>query len=314
MLSEFELRARMSSISETQKITGAMYLIASNELRRAKASFDKTAPYFDAIRTEVKRIFRSAGSIKSRYLYPPNGDHLLNGTYGILVITADKGLVGSYNMSVINEAEKALKEHPNSKLFVVGNYGKKYFAAKNIPIEDQFDFSAQQPTLHRARKITSILLSRFNSGELAKLFVIYTHSKNDAVMSVRNERLLPFHHREFLTEAEMNAPHEAFRFHPSEEEALEAVVPSYVCGYIYSALADSYLSEQRSRMTAMETADRSARDMLEELNFEYSRLRQSEITREITEISAAARAQKEQRAERQNKGTLKNSSKGGEEF
>ena len=298
MLNEYELRNRMNSIGETQKITGAMYLIASNELRRAKAAYDETRPYFETLRTEIKRIFRNAGNVESRYYYPADGDHLSDGTYGILVITADKGLAGAYNLNVIKETEKALAEHPNSKLFVVGNYGRKYFAAKNIPYEQDFEYSAQSPTLHRARKITSILLSRFESGELAKLFVIYTNFKNDVVMEIQNERILPFHRKSFFTDKELNAPAKPFRFFPSEKEVLEAIVPSYVCGFVYSALVDSFCCEQRSRMAAMETADQSARDMLAELDFEYNRLRQSEITREITEISAAARFQRERKQKR----------------
>ena len=293
MLNEYELKERMNSIGETQKITGAMYLIASNELRRAKAAYDETRPYFETLRREVKRIFRSAGNVESKYYYPADGDHLSGGTYGILAITADKGLAGAYNMNVIKETEKALAEHPNSKLFVVGNYGRKYFAAKNVPFEQDFEYSAQSPTLHRARKITSLLLSRFDSGEFAKLFVIYTNFKNDVVMEVQNERILPFHRGSFFTEKELKASAKPFKFFPSEKEVLEAIVPSYVCGFIYSALVDSFCCEQRSRMAAMETADQSARDMLAELDFEYNRLRQSEITREITEISAAARFQRE---------------------
>ena len=296
MLNEYELRNRMSSIGETQKITGAMYLIASNELRRAKAAYDETRPYFDTLRSEVKRIFRCSGDIDSIFYYPVDGDRLESGTYGILAITADKGLAGAYNMNVIRETEKALSEHPNSKLFVIGNYGRKYFAAKNIPFEEDFQYSAQSPTLHRARKITSILLERFVSGELTKLFVIYTNFKNEVVTEVQNERILPFHRHSFFSEKELAAPVEPFKFFPSEKDVLEAIVPSYVCGFIYSALVNSFCCEQRSRMAAMQTADQSARDMLSELDFEYNRLRQSEITREITEISAAARFQREKAA------------------
>lgn len=298
MFNEYELRNRISSIGETQKITGAMYLIASNELRRAKAAYDETKPYFDAIRAEIKMIFRGTNKeIDSKYYYPADGGRLSEGTYGILVVTADKGLAGAYNRNVIKEAEKALEEHENTKLFVVGSYGRKYFSAKNIPFEADFEYSAQSPTLHRARKIASTLLSRFDSGELSKLFVIYTDFKNDAVQDVKNERMLPFHRREFLSEEEPDG--EPYKFFPTEKEVLEAIVPSYVCGYVYSALTGSFLSEQRSRMAAMEAADQSARDMLDMLSFEYNRLRQSEITREITEISAASRFQREHKNKRQ---------------
>lgn len=294
MLSEYELRERINSISETQKITGAMYLIASSELRRAKDAFDRTMPYFELLRKDIKRIFRSIGDVDSRYMYPADGSHLTDGRYGILVITADKGLAGAYNMNAIKAAEKAIKEHPDSKLYVIGSYGRKYFSARNIPFEENFEFSAQSPTLHRARRITGILLTEFASGNIDKIFVIYSHYKNDAVIDVVNERILPFHRGQIL-DGDTGSP-ESFRFFPSEKEVLESVAPSYVCGYLYSALTDSFLSEQRSRMSAMETADRSARDMLAELDFECNKLRQSEITREITEISAAARYQKEKKS------------------
>lgn len=294
MLNEYEIRNRIGSIGETQKITGAMYLIASNELRRAKAAFDETRPYFESLRSEIKKIFRGSNrDIDSIYYYPADGSRLEEGTHGVLLITADKGLAGAYNMNAIKEAERALADHPDTKLFVIGSFGRKYFASKNIPFEADFEFSAQSPTLNRARKITSILLKKFSAREIEKLFVIYTNYENDVVMDVRNDRILPFHRREFLGEEPSGEPPV---FYPGEKEVLEAIVPSYVCGFIYSALVGSFLSEQRSRMAAMETADRSARDMLEELNFEYNRLRQSEITREITEISAASRFQKEKKA------------------
>ncbi len=302
MLSEFELRDRIASVGETQKITGAMYLIASNELRRAKEAYDRTVPYFTALRAEIKRIFRCSREIESRYLYPADGSRLPDGRYGILLITADKGLAGAYNMNAIKEAERVLSEHPNTELYVVGNYGRKYFTAKKIPFKEDFLYSAQSPTLHRARKIAGELLSAFNGGKIDKLFVIYTDYKNDAVQSVTNERILPFHRESFFNEGEQTRRIERrsdFKFHPSEKVVLEATVPSYVCGYIYSALAGSFLSEQRSRMAAMEAADKSARDMLSELDFEYQRLRQSEITSEITEISAAARFQREHKKERE---------------
>lgn len=295
MLSEYELRERISSIGETQKITGAMYLIASSELHRAKDAFDSTAPYFKLLRTEIKRIFRSLGDVESRYMYPADGSRLSDGRYGILLITADKGLAGRYNMNAIGEAERAMKEHPDSRLYVVGSYGRKYFTAKNIPFVENFEFSAQSPTLHRARKIAAILLHDFIGGEIDKIFVIYSHCRNDAVIDVVNDRILPFHRGQFSDGTE---PPESFKFFPSEKEVLESVAPSYVCGFVYSALTDSFLSEQRSRMSAMETADKSARDMLAELDFECNRLRQSEITREITEISAAARYQKQKKAEK----------------
>ena len=123
-----EIKRRIRSVRDTEKITNAMYLIASAKLRKAKEGLDHTRPYFEAMRGEIKRIFRTAEDVESRYFYPKEGMPELNGTYACLVITADKGLAGAYNQNVIREAERMLVKHPDTKLFVVGEYGRQYFA------------------------------------------------------------------------------------------------------------------------------------------------------------------------------------------
>ena len=128
-----ELKDRIKSVRDTQKITNAMYLIASTKMSKAKSELDKTRPYFDAMKSEIKRIFRTVKDVKSRYFYPDEGEPVLNGTYACLVITADKGLAGMYNQNVLKEAEKMRAEHPDTKFFVVGEYGRQYFTRHKIP-------------------------------------------------------------------------------------------------------------------------------------------------------------------------------------
>ena len=111
-----EIKNRIESVQQTRKITNAMYLIASTKLRKARNDLADTRPYFDALRGEIKRIFRTAGDVDSLYFYPPDNNTPLEGTYGCLVITADKGLAGAYNQNVIKEAEKLLAQHPDTKL------------------------------------------------------------------------------------------------------------------------------------------------------------------------------------------------------
>ena len=129
-----EIKNRINSVRDTQKITNAMYLIASTKLRKAKSELDLTRPYFTALKEEIKRIFRIEWDVVNRYFYPPTGEHEFPGSYGYLVITADKGLAGAYNQNVIKEAMRLMKEHENPKLFVVGEYGRHYFTTHNIPI------------------------------------------------------------------------------------------------------------------------------------------------------------------------------------
>ena len=268
-----ELKDRIKSVRDTQKITNAMYLIASTKMRKAKSELDKTRPYFDAMKSEIKRIFRTVKDVKSRYFYPDEGEPVLNGTYACLVITADKGLAGMYNQNVLKEAEKMRAEHPDTKFFVVGEYGRQYFTRHKIPVARSFLYTAQNPTMQRAREI-------------------YTDMKNGMTEEPKAERLLPFHRKVFAsnqTEKQVKTP---FEFTPSVEQVRDNIIPSYVSGYIYSALVDSFCSEQNARMSAMNAAGQNADKILSSLSVEYNRLRQAAITGEITEISSGAKAQK----------------------
>lgn len=286
-----EIKNRMSSVCDTQKITNAMYLIASTKLRKAKTELDRTRPYFDALRAEIKRIFRTANKIDSKYFYPAGEEEEREGTYGCVVITADKGLAGAYNSNVIKETQRIMSEHENTKLFVVGEYGRHFFDRHNIPIEHSFMYTAQNPTMQRAREISSLLLSQFDEGKLDKIFVVYTDMKNSMSAEAISARLLPFNRNHFSS-PENEHDDVSYEFTPSVSDVLDHVMPSYISGFIYSALVDSFCSEQNARMAAMNSANQNAEKILNELTVQYNRVRQSAITQEITEISAGARAQK----------------------
>lgn len=285
-----EIKNRISSVKDTQKITNAMYLIASAKMRRAKQNLDSTKPYFDSVKTEIKRVFRTAPDIESPYFYPKNGDHILPGAYAYLIITADKGLAGAYNHNVIKEAEKLMKNHRDNRIYVVGEFGRHYFESRGIQIEQSFLYSAQNPTMHNARKISSALLESFLSDEFRKLFIIYTDFGNGINSSVVSTRLLPFHRDNFIKDNEEKE--EEFEFYPNELKVLENAMPSYIAGFIYSALVDSFCCEQSARMNAMDSANDNAQELIDELVKKYNHLRQTAVTQEITEISAGARSLK----------------------
>ena len=186
-----EIKGRIGSVEETRKITNAMYLIASTKLQRARNDLEKTRPYFDALRNEIKRIFRTVNDVDSPYFYPPYREPKIEGTYGCLVITADKGLAGAYNQNVIKETEELLKEHEDTQLFVVGEYGRHFFTKHHIPIEHTFLYTAQNPTMDRAREISSLLLEKYDRGELRKIYIIYTDMEDSMTMVAKRTRLLP---------------------------------------------------------------------------------------------------------------------------
>lgn len=289
-----EIRQRIAGVRQTQKITHAMYLISSAKLRRAKQELDRTRPYFEALGREIGRIFHVDGSVESRYFASDGTPEA--GASACLVITADKGLAGAYNHNVLKRAQERLAGRPDTELYVVGEFGRRWFDQKRIVIEHSFLYTAQNPNLYRAREIARVLLERYDSGAVEAIDIVYT-DLSGMNETVRQFQLLPLPRQHF--DARHGAAEDGvdFDYQPSLRAVLESVVENYLSGYIYSALVDSFCSEQSARMEAMNAADRNAEELLSTLSKQYNRARQSAITQEITEVSAGARAQRNKKRE-----------------
>lgn len=284
-----EIKNRMKSVQDTQKITNAMYLIASTKLRKAKAELDKTRPYFYELRAEVRGMF-GKGSVTSHYFTEMD---LTDKPIGVLVVTADKGLAGAYNSNILKEAVKLIGNNPNNKLYVVGEVGRQYFMQRGIAIEQSFLYTAQNPTLQRARDIVKVLLVKYLSGEIGEIHIIYTDMVNSLISEPIVKRLVPFKKSDF--DDVDAADYENLEFLPDMNSVLDTIMPSCLTGYVYSALVNSFCAEQNARMSAMNAANDNAQKLLDELSVEYNRVRQAAITQEITEVSAGAKAQKRKR-------------------
>ena len=292
-----DIKNRIEGISGTWKITNAMYLISSTKLQKARQALERTRPFFEMQEHDIKRIFQTESDVNSHYFYPKTGRKPAE-TYAYLVITADKGLAGAYNFNVLRRAEAEMKKHKHVKLYVVGAYGRKYFAKRGIGIEQSFIYTAQNPTFRRARQICATLLSEYDNGRVDEIRVIYSDMKNELTTSVKMVRLLPFERKVFLTPQEQkNEVDVHYRFYPSVSEVIDRCMPGYISGFIYGALIDSFSVEQNMRMMAMNSANKNAEALIEKLQMQYNRLRQAAITQEITEVTAGARAQKKKRRE-----------------
>lgn len=293
-----EIKNRIKSVKDTQKIAKAMYLISSTKMQKAKAELDGTRPYFFALKREIGRIFDSFEDIESKYFYSKDYKSATDKPDACLVITADKGLAGAYNQNAIREAEKLLRINPETKLFVVGEYGRQYFLRHNVPIERSFLYTAQNPTMRRAREICRTLLDLYESKAADEIYIVYTDLKRDVNQPAETVRLLPLERGDFRGAANKNG---SFEFWPDAKKVLESIVPAFLTGFIYSALVDSFCSEQNARMTAMSASDNNAQEIISRLSVQYNRMRQADITREITEVSAGAKAQKRKREAREEK-------------
>lgn len=290
------IKNRINSVKDTKKIANAMYLISSAKMRKAKAELDGTRPYFSALRREIGRIFSYFEDIDSDYFYSKDYKSPTDKPDACLVITADKGLSGAYNKNAIRAAEKLLNINPETKLFVVGEYGRQYFARHNIPVEQSFLYTAQNPTMPRAREICRTLLDLYESKAADEIYIVYTDLKRDISQSAETVRLLPLHREDFKISGDKA---ESFEFWPDAKKVLESIVPAFLTGFIYSALVDSFCSEQNARMAAMSASNDNAEAIISELSVQYNRIRQAEITREITEVTSGAKAQISKRKARE---------------
>ena len=295
-----EIQSRMKSIEDTMKITNAMYMISSTKLRRAKKELEDTEPYFFTLQGMLARIIRHLPEVQHKYISDGSGaDAQTDRKKAFLVITADKGLAGAYNHNVLKLAEEQLADCKEQHLFVVGEVGRQYFHMKKIKVEEHFLYTAQNPTMHRARVIASRIFELYESGAVYEVHMIYTSMKNGLQTETEQIQLLPIDKTVFQTaKIPVDMYQEDFAYKPSLEVVLDTVIPNYVIGYIYGALVESYCSEHNARMVAMQAANDSAQAMIHDLSVEYNRVRQAAITQEITEVIAGAKAQKRKKQKR----------------
>lgn len=296
MASTKELQDRMKSINDTLKITNAMYMISSSKLKKSKKMLADTEPYFFTLQSAMSRILRHLPDIEDIYFKSNEHKKIEDLKVGYIVITADKGMAGSYNHNVLKIAEKQLQTHPNYKLFVLGELGRHYFEHRGIGIDKQFHYTVQNPTLSRARHISEEILDLYLSEELDEVYIIFTSMVNAIQEETQIRQLLPFKKQDFHVHIPVDILREELSLRPSPKEVMHRIVPDYVVGFIYGALVESYSCEQNARMLAMEAASKSARDMLHNLDILYNRARQAAITQEITEVIAGAKSQKKKKA------------------
>ena len=281
-----EIQARMKSIKDTMKITNAMYMISSSKLQKARRDLKNTEPYFYTIQEALAKILELSPDAGNIYF-----DEREDVPKQDIVVTADKGMAGAYNHNVIKIAEKEALSDNKNMLFVVGQVGRKYFEKKNIPIDIDFKYTAQNPNVNRARVISEKIVELFREKKLDEVYIVYTRMVNSVTFDAEIKQLLPLKKVKFERTDESNK-YETCSFEPSMNAVFDHIIPNYVSGFVYGALVESYCSEHNARMMAMQTATDAAKDMLRSLGIEYNRARQAAITQEITEVIAGAKAQK----------------------
>lgn len=291
-----EIRERIESIQQILKITNAMYLISSSKLKKARKSLDATVPYFAKLQSTIESILEHTPHTRQLYFDRRQNVPEEQRKKGYIVITADKGLCGSYNHNILRYTEQQIESSnlDNCYLFVIGHVGRLYFQnhmknKKQGYVDGEFLYTTQNPTLYRAREIAEIVLDKFEKKELDEVYLIYTEMINSSQFEPKTVQLLPFSRRHFgkSSDGTMKKLPKA-SFVPSPEEVMAYLIPNYAKGIIYGAMVEAFCCEQQARMTAMDSATNSAKDIIKDLSLLYNRARQSAITQEITEVVSGA--------------------------
>lgn len=286
-----EIQGRMKSIKDTMKITNAMYMVSSSKLQKARRDLKNTEPFFYLIQDSLAKILDAAPEAGNRFFDTRDFKSKKDKTVGYLVITADKGLAGAYNHNVIKLAEKLAENEEKDMLFVVGQLGRHYFESKSIPIDYNFNYTAQNPTMNRARHIAGVLSKLFLQNKIDEVYVVYTRMVNSMTVEATSQKILPLEKGSIqMQENELVEKYENAAFLPDAQTVFNKIVPDYLTGFIYGALVESYCSEHNARMMAMQTATDSAKEMIRDLSIQFNRARQAAITQEITEVVGGSKA------------------------
>ena len=302
MASQKEVKNRIASVKNINKITRAMEMVAAARLRRAEMRISDLRPYAEGIRKLTRRAAAQAGGIPR---VPVLEERENVKRVGIVLVTGDRGLAGAFNTNIIREgmrmAQQVREEGAEPSFAVVGRKGVSAMTFRKQDVSSSFVGFTDRPAFANAREIGEEMTARYVDEDLDRVELIYNRFVSPLTQHVWRQTLLPLQQAQVLgegaeeeaeeeTEGEQAQSRSEWIYEPDPEELLGRLIPEYVTISVYRALLESAASELGARMTAMRNAAENAEDMIGNLTLEMNRARQAEITQEILEVVAGAEA------------------------
>lgn len=279
-----DVKRRIKSVESTMQITKAMELVASSKMRRAKERAEAAQPFFKALYDAMSDISGDS-AFKSAFTQTSES----NLSYLLLVIAGDRGLAGGFNSNVlklaVSRADELIKQGFDVKIIPIGRKSVEFFEKRSYDVMEKYQNIAEGIDTYEASDIADTVIEGFNDGEFNRVELIYTTFVSALTQTPMDVQVLPVEHLNNGTE---NTARALTVYDPSPEAVFDGMIPQYMSGLIYSAIVDSYASEQAARRTAMESASDNAGEMIDQLSLLYNRARQAVITQELTEISSAS--------------------------
>jgi F-type H+-transporting ATPase subunit gamma len=297
-VSQRDIKGRISSVKNIEKITRAMEMVAAARLRRAEQRIASLRPYAEAIRRMTRQAAEAAENVPS---LPILQEHESVNRVGILLVTGDRGLAGAFNSQIIRAGTRAASEHESEghdvTFFAAGRRGVSTLRFRKRDPAGEYVGFTDRPAYANAREIAADLMTAYVDGEVDRVEIFYNGYVSALTQVVRRETLLPLQQATILEDEEEGSSSDEERsqralveYEPDPEEILQRLVPDYVEISVYRALLESTASEHGARMTAMRSASENAAEIIDDLTLEMNRARQAEITQEIMEVVAGAEA------------------------
>jgi F-type H+-transporting ATPase subunit gamma len=304
MASQKDVKNRIASIKNINKITRAMEMVAAARLRRAEQRIDHLRPYAEGMRKLTREASERAGGIPS---VPVMIERENVERVGIVLVTGDRGLAGAFNSNIIREgmrtAARVRSEGAEPSFAVVGRKGVSAMTFRKQEVSGSYIGFTDRPAFANAREIGEEMTARYVEEDLDRVELIYNRFVSPLTQHVWRQTLLPLQQAEVTgegaeedagageeSEAEDGQSRAQWEFEPEPEDLLARLIPEYVTISVYRALLESAASELGARMTAMRNAAENAETIMDDLTLEMNRVRQSEITQQILEVVAGAEA------------------------
>jgi F-type H+-transporting ATPase subunit gamma len=275
-----DIRRRIRGVRNTAQITKAMELVAASRMRRAQQRVLASRPYSETIRALIGQLAATPG--RGEVLHPLLVQREID-TVGIIVLTSDRGLCGPLNTNTIRRgSELILAQSHEIELITIGRKGQDYFARRGHKLLATFTGLGDRPEYMEIVPIARVVMESYMAGVMDICYVVYPEFVSTLAQRPKVLQIFPL---QALERAERPVD---YIFEPDPISILEALLPRYVEVQIYQAILETIASEQSARMVAMRNANDAAKDLIDALTLTYNKERQAGITREVTEIAAAA--------------------------
>ena len=282
-----EIRSKIASVRNTQKITKAMEMVAASKMRKTQERMSASRPYADTIRKVISHIARGSIGYKHPFLTQREVKKV-----GYLVVSTDRGLCGGLNVNlfktVLNEFKAQNDKGVNTRVAIVGSKGSSFFQSMGVEIAAQVTGLGDAPAMENIVGIVGGMIERYRNGEVDEVYVVYNRFINTMSQKPVVQKLLPL--EKFEDDNLANKGSWEYIYEPDPKVLLDSLLVRYLESQVYQAIVDNLASEQAARMVAMKAATDNAGNLINELQLVYNKARQASITNELNEIVAGAAA------------------------